>query len=129
MSATFASPVAAVLLAVELLLFEWKPRSVVPVALASATAAAARRYIIGMGPLFPVPPHPAFIGPEGLAGCVAAGLLAGGLSALLTIAVYAAEDAFAHVPTHWTDHWWSGSRSGSHRLSAPYATTLPTQAR
>jgi chloride channel protein, CIC family len=104
MSATFASPVAAVLLAVELLLFEWKPRSVVPVALASATAAAARRYIIGMGPLFPVQPHPAFIGPEGLAGCVAAGLLAGGLSAVLTLAVYAAEDAFAHVPMHWM--WW-----------------------
>jgi H+/Cl- antiporter ClcA len=104
MSATFASPVAAVLLAVELLLFEWKPRSVIPVALASATAAAARRYIMGMGPLFPVPAHPAFIGPSGLAGCVIAGLLAGGLSALLTLAVYAAEDAFAHVPTHWM--WW-----------------------
>jgi H+/Cl- antiporter ClcA len=104
MSATFASPVAAVLLAVELLLFEWKPRSLVPVALASATAAAARRYIIGMGPLFPVPPHPAFIGPEGLAGCVTAGLLAGGLSALLTVGVYAAEDAFARVRTHWM--WW-----------------------
>src|SRR5205823_14000009 len=44
MSATFASPVAAVLLAVELLLFEWKPRSMVPVALASVTAGAARRY-------------------------------------------------------------------------------------
>src|SRR2546421_8691402 len=68
MSATFAAPVAAVLLAVELLLFEWKPRSLVPVALASATAAAARRYIMGMGPLFPVAPHPAFIGPAGLIG-------------------------------------------------------------
>ena len=63
MSATFASPLAAVLLAVELLLFEWKPRSMIPVALASATAAAARRYLIGLGPLFPVPPHPIFIGP------------------------------------------------------------------
>ncbi len=104
MSATFASPVAAVLLAVELLLFEWKPRSIVPVALASATAAAARRYIIGMGPLFPVQPHPAFIGPWGLAGCVIAGFLAGGLSALLTVAVYAAEDAFARIRTHWM--WW-----------------------
>ena len=90
MSATFASPVAAVLLAVELLLFEWKPRSMVPVALASATAGAARRYIIGLGPLFPVTPHPAFIGPAGLAGCVAAGLAAGAMSALLTAAVYAA---------------------------------------
>jgi H+/Cl- antiporter ClcA len=104
MSATFAAPLAAVLLAVELLLFEWKPRSVVPVALASAAAAAMRRYIIGMGPLFPVPVHPAFIGPQGLVGCVVAGVLAGALSALLTQAVYAAEDAFQHVPIHWM--WW-----------------------
>ena len=101
MSATFASPVAAVLLAVELLLFEWKPRSMIPVALASATAAAARRYIIGLGPLFPVTPHPVFIGPQGLAGCLIAGLLAGGLSALLTLAVYAAEDSFQRLPIHW----------------------------
>src|SRR5207253_595093 len=92
MSATFASPLAAVLLAVELLLFEWKPRSLIPVALASATAAAARRYLIGLGPLFPVPPHPAFIGPDGLLGCVLAGFLAGALSAGLTVAVYAFED-------------------------------------
>jgi CIC family chloride channel protein len=104
MSATFASPVAAVLLAVELLLFEWKPRSFVPVAVASATAAAARVSLLGMGPLFPVPPHPAFIGMTGLAGCVIAGLLAGALSAALTAAVYAAEDAFAKLPIHWM--WW-----------------------
>jgi H+/Cl- antiporter ClcA len=104
MSATFASPVAAVLLAVELLLFEWKPRSLIPVALASAAAAAARRYILGMGPLFPVPPHAAFIGPGGLLGCVIVGVLAGALSALLTLAVYASEDAFQRLPIHWM--WW-----------------------
>src|SRR4051812_2781594 len=104
MSATFAAPLAAVLLAVELLLFEWKPRSLIPVALASATAAAMRRYIIGLGPLFPVPPHPVFIGPLGLLGCVLAGILAGALSALLTRAVYASEDAFQHLPIHWM--WW-----------------------
>jgi len=104
MSATFASPIAAVMLAVELLLFEWKPRSLVPVALASATAGAARRYILGLGPLFPVSHHPVFIGPEGLLGCVLCGLLAGGLSALLTGAVYAAEDSFAKLPIHWM--WW-----------------------
>src|SRR5213594_1100379 len=104
MSATFASPVAAVLLAVELLLFEWKPRSMIPVALASATAAATRRYIIGLGPHFSVPPHPVFIGPGGLVGCVVVGLLAGALSALLTLAVYAAEDAFRLLPLHWM--WW-----------------------
>jgi len=104
MSATFASPIAAVLLAVELLLFEWKPRSLVPVALASATAGAARRYILGLGPLFPVPPHPVFIGPQGLLGCAICGLLAGVLSMLLTGAVYASEDAFAKLPIHWM--WW-----------------------
>ncbi len=104
MAATFAAPVASVLLAVELLLFEWKPRSFVPVALASVTAAAARRYIIGLGPLFPVPAHPVFIGPSGLLACVLVGLAAGGLSALLTLAVYAAEDAFRLLPIHWM--WW-----------------------
>src|SRR5271169_1568112 len=77
MSATFAAPLASVLLAVELLLFEWKPRSMIPVALACATAGAARRYILGLGPLFPVTPHPAFVGPQGLAGCLLAGALAG----------------------------------------------------
>ena len=92
------------LLAVELLLFEWKPRSLVPVALASVTAAAVRRYIIGIGPLFPVPAHPVFIGPAGLLSCVLVGLAAGGLSALLTLAVYAAEDAFRLLPIHWM--WW-----------------------
>ncbi|HKW33612.1 MAG TPA: chloride channel protein [Candidatus Acidoferrum sp.] len=104
MSATFASPVAAVLLAVELLLFEWKPRSLVPVALASAVAAVVRRYILGFGPLFPVPQHPLNIGPVSLLGCALVGLLAGILSALLTVSVYAAEDAFQKLPIHWM--WW-----------------------
>ena len=70
MSATFFSPLAAFLLAVELLLFEWKPRSAVPVGLASAAAACVRFYIIGPGPLFPVPQHPAFIGAGGLLACI-----------------------------------------------------------
>src|SRR5947207_7526167 len=104
MSATFASPVAAAMLAAELLLFEWKPRSLVPVALASATAAVIRRYLIGMGPLFPVPAHPAVVSPEGLLFCAIAGVLAGGLSALLTYFVYWSEDNFQKLPIHWM--WW-----------------------
>jgi len=104
MSATFAAPVAAVLLAVELLLFEWKPRSFVPVALASATAGAARRYLLGLGPLFPVPHHSLALSPQALLGCALAGVLAGGLSALLTMAVYASEDLFQKLPIHWM--WW-----------------------
>jgi H+/Cl- antiporter ClcA/CBS domain-containing protein len=104
MSATFAAPVASVLLAVELLLFEWKPRSLIPVALSSVAAGAMRRYLMGLGPLFPVPAHPAFLGPDGLFGCVVAGLLAGVLSALVTQAVYASEDLFHKLPIHWM--WW-----------------------
>jgi H+/Cl- antiporter ClcA len=104
MSATFAAPVASVMLAIELLLFEWKPRSLIPVALASVAAVAVRRQLLGIGPLFPVPIHPTFIGLAGLCGCVVAGLVAGAFSALLTGAVYASEDAFAHVPIHWM--WW-----------------------
>jgi H+/Cl- antiporter ClcA len=104
MSATFAAPVAAALLAVELLLFEWKPRSLIPVALASATAAIVRPYLLGAGPLFPVPVHPAQLGAMAFGTCVACGLLAGGLSALLTLSVYAFEDLFQKLPIHWM--WW-----------------------
>src|SRR5258707_13363434 len=100
MSGTFAAPVAAVLLAVELLLFEWKPRSLIPVALASAVAAVLRRYILGFGPLFPVPEHPLFIGPKALLGCALVGLLAGVLSALLQRSVFAVARAFSIIPLH-----------------------------
>src|SRR5215813_8479461 len=104
MSATFASPVAAAMLAAELLLFEWKPRSLIPVALASATAAVIRRYLLGPGPLFPVPTHPANVSPEGLLFCAIAGLLAGILSLALTSLVYWSEDTFQKLPIHWM--WW-----------------------
>ncbi|BCL83909.1 chloride channel protein [Ktedonobacteria bacterium brp13] len=104
MSAIFASPVASVLLAVELLLFEWKPRSLVPVALSSAVAAIMRYYLFGPGPLFPTPPHAAFIGVGGFLGCVLVGVLAGILATLLTMAVYASEDLFHLLPIHWM--WW-----------------------
>jgi chloride channel protein, CIC family len=104
MAATFAAPVASAILAIELLLFELKPRSAVPVALAAAAAGAGRRYILGLGPLFPVHAHEILIGPAGLAGCAAAGLLAGVLAALLTKGVYTAEDLFQKLPVHWM--WW-----------------------
>ncbi len=104
MSATFATPVAAVILAFELLLFEWKPRSLIPVALASVTAAIVRRYLLGTGPLFPAPPHPALAGPGVLILCALVGLLGGVLSSLLTASVYWAEDTFQRLPIHWM--WW-----------------------
>jgi H+/Cl- antiporter ClcA len=104
MSATFAAPVSAVLLAVELLLFEWKPRSLIPVAMASATAAAARHYLLGLGPLFPIPEHHIAMNAVGLASCVLVGLFAGVLAALLSSAIYLVEDGFGHLPVHWM--WW-----------------------
>ncbi len=122
MSATFATPLAAILLAVELLLFEWKPRSFVPVALASSTAAIARQFIIGPGPLFAMTPHAPFAGVAVFACCVLAGIGAGILSMLLTQAVYAAEDAFKHMPIHWM--WWpmfGGLAIGLGGLVAPHA--------
>ena len=104
MSATFAAPVSAVLLAVELLLFEWKPRSLIPVALASATAAAARHHLMGPGPLFPTVVHAPLLNPVAMLGCVLVGLFAGGLAAVLSSAIYFFEDAFHHLPIHWM--WW-----------------------
>ena len=104
MSATFAAPAAAVLLAFELLLFEWKPRSIVPVALASITAAICRQYWIGPAPLFPTVTHEAFIGVRGAAFCVLGGICGGLLSAGLTASVYFFEDAFHRLPIHWM--WW-----------------------
>lgn len=105
MSATFAAPFASVLLAVELLLFEWKPRSLVPVALASVTAEAARVHLLGPGPVFPVPMHALAVSPVVLLGCLLAGLLSGVLSALMTQLVYGVEDGFSHLKKiHWM--WW-----------------------
>ena len=104
MSAVFATPLAATLLAVELLLFEWKPRSLIPVTIASIVAYAARQFLLGPGPLFPTPPHPAFVGIAGLAACLLAGLAAGLLAVLLTMLVYGSEDAFAKLPIPWM--WW-----------------------
>jgi H+/Cl- antiporter ClcA len=104
MSATFGTPVAAVLLAVELLLFEWKPRSMIPVALASAVAATIRVPLLGAPPIFPVPAHASVIGLDGMVACIVIGIAAGALSAALTAAVYAAEDAFGRLRLHWM--WW-----------------------
>lgn len=103
MSAVFNTPLAAVLLAVEILLFEWKPRSLIPVALAAAVAALLRPYLLGSGAMFPVTPH-GLLPTIDLLGAVPVGLLAGVLAMALTLAVYGAEDAFRRLPLHWM--WW-----------------------
>jgi CIC family chloride channel protein len=103
MSAVFATPVAAVLLAVELLLFEWKPRSFIPVAVAAIVAALLRVPLLGAGPMFPVAAHGPMSAGE-LAVALLVGIAAGFGSGLLTTLVYACEDLFLKLPIHWM--WW-----------------------
>ena len=102
MTAVFGTPVAAVLLAVELLLFEWRPRSFLPVALACAVAGFARVAFFGQGPLFPLVTAPP--GGLSLVSCVIAGLLSGALASGLSAALYKTEDLFGKLPIHWM--WW-----------------------
>ena len=104
MSATFAAPISSVLLAIELLLFERKPRSIIPVAAASAVAALLRQYLLGQGPLFPSFVHPSFLSPVILLFCVVAGLVIGLVSIPLSGSVYYFEDLFGKLPVHWM--WW-----------------------
>jgi H+/Cl- antiporter ClcA/CBS domain-containing protein len=103
MTAIFGTPVAAVLMAVELLLFEWRPRSFIPVAAAALTAASWRPLLFGAAPLFPFAGDPALPW-WGLAACAGLGVAAGLQSALLTKLLYILEDAFERLPVHWM--WW-----------------------
>ena len=103
MAAIFDAPVSAVLLAVELLLFEWRPRSFIPVTVAAAVAATLRVPLLGQGPIFPVHAH-APLGAEALLFTALLGIAAGLASGLLTTLVYAFEDLFEHMPVHWM--WW-----------------------
>jgi CIC family chloride channel protein len=104
MAATFNAPLASVLLAVELLLFEWRPRSMIPVAAAVAVSTAIRMPLLGAGAVFAVSGAGIHLSALLLAACVLAGLATGVLGTLLTGLVYAAEDAFNRLPIHWM--WW-----------------------
>jgi H+/Cl- antiporter ClcA/predicted transcriptional regulator len=103
MSATFGSPVSAVLLAIELLLFEYRARSIIPVALAAATACGVRYAFVGVAPVFAMPDlrQP---GGAALALYVGIGAVVGVASILATKLVYGIEDAFERLPLHWM--WW-----------------------
>ena len=103
MTTVFGTPIAAIMLAVELLLFEWTPRSFIPVAVAAIVAEVERTLLHMPSPLF------AYAGTDGvdlagLGGWVFIGIAGGLLSSLLTLLVYACEDAFLKLPFHWM--WW-----------------------
>ncbi|HTJ64553.1 MAG TPA: chloride channel protein [Alphaproteobacteria bacterium] len=121
MSATFGTPVAAMLLAVELLLFEWKPRSFIPVTIAAAVAAAWRPWLLDGGILFPMPTSAA-LPPLGLLLAGVLGVIAGLASGVLTAMVYKSEDLFQRLPIHWM--WWpmlGGLAIGVGGLIEPHA--------
>lgn len=108
MSAVFGTPIAAVILGVELLLFEWKPRSFIPAAVASIVADAVRHMFVQQGwmraePLFPVG-NMVDLPTSGLLDALMLGAACGLMAWLLTKAVYGAEDAFRKLPIHWM--WW-----------------------
>ena len=103
MSAIFGSPLAAVLLAIELLLFEFSPRSVIPVALSCVAGAAMHLLLFESGPVFSMPAIPTASG-TALTVYVLLGIVIGVLAAGVSRSVYALEDLFEKLPVHWM--WW-----------------------
>lgn len=103
MSAIFGTPIAAIFLAIELLLFEFSPRSILPVAIACITGAAGHHLLFEAGPVFAMPQLEA---PSNTALAIysSIGLLLGLIAALVTKLVYFIEDSFEKLPVHWA--WW-----------------------
>ena len=104
MSAIFGSPIAAIFLAVELLLFEFSPRSIIPVALACITGAAGHHLLFGSDPVFAIKHVIATPSNTALAAYSGMGIVIGVLSVLVTKIVYYIEDGFEKLPVHWM--WW-----------------------
>src|SRR5579875_1396965 len=103
MAATFSTPIAATLVGVELLLFEMRPRSTIPVAIACFLASGLRPFLIGPGPLFPIDTQ-FHLDPAELGMAAVSGLLAGLLATGVTFLVYKVEDGYRKLPIHWM--WW-----------------------
>jgi H+/Cl- antiporter ClcA/predicted transcriptional regulator len=104
MAAVFGSPIASIFLAIELLLFEFSPRSIIPVALACITGAAGHHFLFSHGPFFEIkkliePPSNTALFAYSIMGIVI-----GLLSVIVTKVVYVIEDAFEKLPIHWM--WW-----------------------
>ena len=104
MAATFNCPMSAVLLAVELLLFEWRPRSLIPVAIACVTGGAVRRLLLGGSPIFPMQPTTVAMHHSAMLGALAVGILAAFLAIGLSKGIHLAEHLFEQLPIHWM--WW-----------------------
>ncbi|MBP6046079.1 MAG: chloride channel protein [Ferruginibacter sp.] len=104
MSAIFGSPIAGIFLAIELLLFEFSPRSIIPVSLACITGAAGHHFLFGPGVVFPIIDTIEPASNSAIAWYSALGIVVGLLSVLVTKIVYFIEDSFEKLPVHWA--WW-----------------------
>lgn len=103
MSAIFGTPIAAVLLAIELLLFEFSPRSIIPVALACVTGAGMHYTLFGTEAVFAMPdiPDPST---SALITYIFFGAVLGVIAAFVSKSIYLVEDIFEKLPIHWM--WW-----------------------
>lgn len=128
MTGIFGTPLAAILLALEVLLFEWKPRSFVPVLVAVMMAYSWRPYLVGSGPMFattlPLPQSHWALATSGVIG-----LIVGFEATVLSNLLYRIEDLFHKLPLHWM--WWPaigaivvglGGMVDAHVLGAGYAS-------
>jgi CIC family chloride channel protein len=104
MAAAYSCPMSATLLAVEMLLFEWRPRSLIPVAIACITAGALRRLLLGTGPIFPMPPTTTVMHHAAMFGALVVGALAALLATGMSRTVHFCESMFEKLPIHWM--WW-----------------------
>jgi CIC family chloride channel protein len=104
MAATFNAPLASILLAVELLLFEFRPRSFVPVSIAVVVATALRWRLLGVAAIFQTNHALPTLTPVDLLLCAAAGIIGGFVAWFASTLVYMSEDAFRKLPIHWM--WW-----------------------
>ena len=103
MTATFNCPMSAVLLAVEILLFEWRPRSLVPVAVACVTAGVARRLLPGLssGALFEMDPTGVPMHHAVMLGALLIGVVAAFAAVLLSRSIHFFDTMFKKIPIHW----------------------------
>lgn len=103
MTAIFGTPFAAILLAIELLLFEFSSRSFIPVMIACVTGACMHFLLFGITPTFPMPEvaHPST---QSILAYAIIGLVIGFASVIVTKAIYVVEDLFELLPIHWM--WW-----------------------
>jgi CIC family chloride channel protein len=104
MAATFSCPMSATLLAVELFLFEWRPRSLVPVAIACVTGGAVRRLLLGTGPIFLMEPTTVPMHHSGMLCALLVGVVAALFATGMSKAIHSIEDMFHKLPFHWM--WW-----------------------